>query len=120
MNGAKKPVIKTWAKIFFTLGKYKKILYDGKFLIQIWKRYREPQKKLAIEQIKPYLKCPIKILLEMLNFPNHIPHITKPGIWVKLLSALNESKIIPKNRPIIKPSTEPYIIDQGNNQNKGQ
>ena len=106
-NGANKPVIKTWAKIFLILGKYKKLVWSGQCLIKIWKKYSEPQKKLAIEQIKPNLKCPTKILFEILNFPNQIPHKTKPGICVKLLSRLNESKISPKNKPIIKPSNDP-------------
>ena len=60
-----------------------------------------------MEQIKPYLKCPTKKLLEISNLPNHIPHKTKPGIWEKLESGLNESKISPKNKPIIKPSNDP-------------
>ena len=106
-NGANKPVIKTWAKIFLILGRYKKLVWSDQYLIKIWKKYREPQKKLAIEQIKPNLKCPTKILFEILNFPNHIPHKTNPGICVKLLSRLNESKISPKNKPIIKPSNDP-------------
>ena len=31
-----------------------------------------------------------------------------------------ESKIRPKNKPNISPLIDPLIIDQGNNQNKGQ
>ena len=89
-------------------------------LDQDLKNIQRTTKKLEIEQIKPNLKCPTKILFEILNFPNQIPHKTKPGICVKLLSILNESKISPKNKPIIKPSNDPQIIDQGNNQNKGQ
>ncbi len=73
-----------------------------------------------MEQIRPYLKCPKKTLLDRLNFPNHSPHKTKPGICVKLLSGLMESKTSPKHKPTIKPSSDPWIIDQGNNQNKGQ
>ena len=102
------------------LGKYKKILSLDQYFIKACKKYSEPQKKLATEQIKPNLKCPTKILFEIFNFPNHIPHKTNPGICVKLLSRFNESKISPINKPIIKPLNDPYIIDQGNNQNKGQ
>ena len=93
--------------MFLILGKYKKIEWSDQFVIKIWKKYNEPQKKLAIEQIKPNLKKPTKILFEILNLPNHIPHKTKPGICVKLPSRLNESKISPKNKPIIKPSNDP-------------
>ena len=107
INGANKPVIKTWQKIFLIIGVYKKILLLDKYLIKAWRKYSEPQKKLAIEQIKPNLKCPTKILFEIFNFPNHIPHKTNPGICVKLLSRLNESKISPKNKPIIKPLNDP-------------
>ena len=102
------------------LGKYKEILLSEKFLIKIWKKYNMLQKKLAKEQIKPYLKWLIKVLLEVLNLPNQIPHKTKPGNCVKLKSGPIESKIIPKNSPTIPPLIEPWIIDQGNNQNKGQ
>ena len=49
-----------------------------------------------------------------------MPHRTKPGIWVKLLSKVRESKIRPKNKPYINPLIDPLIIDQGNNQNNGQ
>ena len=76
-------------------------------LSRLEKNIANHKKKLAIEQIKPNLKCPTKILFEILNFPNHIPHKTNPGICVKLLSRLNESKISPKNKPIIKPSNDP-------------
>ena len=107
MNGANKPVIKTWAKIFLILGKYKKVSLLDQYLIRAWKKYSEPQKKLAIEQIKPNLKCPTKVFFEILKFPNHIPHKINPGICVKLLSRLNESKMSPKNKPIIKPSNDP-------------
>ena len=106
-NGASKPVINTWAKIFFILGEYKKILWWDKFLIKIWEKYSELHIKLAMEQIKPYLKWLKRILLERLSFPNHIPQKTKPGICVKLLSGLIESKIIPKNKPTMKPSNDP-------------
>jgi len=44
----------------------------------------------------------------------------KPGIWEKLLSKVRESKIRPKNNPNINPLNDPWIIDQGNNQNNGQ
>ena len=60
-----------------------------------------------MEQIKPYLKCPKKTLLEILNFPNHIPQKTKPGICVKLVSGLIESKTKPRNKPTVKPSIDP-------------
>ena len=73
-----------------------------------------------MEQIKPYLKCPTKIFLCNLILPNQTPHKIRPGIWVKLLSRVIESKIRPKNRPNISPLIDPLIIDQGNNQNKGQ
>ena len=73
-----------------------------------------------MKQIKPYLKKPKTTLLERLNFPNHKPHKTNPEICVKLLSGLIESKISPKHKPTNKPSIDPQIIDQGNNQNKGQ
>ena len=99
--------MKTWATIFLILGKYKNILSLDQYLIKAWKKNSEPQKKLEIEQIKPNLKCPTKILFETLNFPNHIPHKSNPGICVKLVSRLNESKISPKNKPIIKPSNDP-------------
>ena len=39
---------------------------------------------------------------------------------MKLLSKVRESKIRPKNKPNTSPLKEPLIIDQGNNQNKGQ
>ena len=55
-----------------------------------------------------------------LILPNKNPHNINPGIWVKLLSKVKESKIIPKNKPTISPLIDPWIIDQGNNQNKGQ
>ena len=107
INGANKPVIKTWAKILLILGKYKKVLSLDQYLIKAWKKNSKPQKKLAIEQIKPNLKCPTKILFEIFNFPNHTPHKTKPGICVKLLSRVNESKMSPKNKPIIEPLNDP-------------
>ena len=119
-NGAKKPVRNTSAKIFWALDiKRNKELYE-KFLIKICRKYKVPHNKLAIEQIRPYLKCPIKILLCILILPNQTPHKTKPGIWVKLLSRVKESNIRPKNKPNISPLIDPLIIDQGNNQNKGQ
>ena len=55
-----------------------------------------------------------------LILPNKNPHKIKPGIWVKLLSRVRESKIRPKNKPSISPLNDPLIIDQGNNQNNGQ
>ena len=67
-----------------------------------------------------YLKCPTKISLHNLILPNQNPHKIKPGIWLKLLSKVKESKIRPKNKPNISPLIGPLIIDQGNNQNKGQ
>ncbi len=120
MKGAKKPVRKTSATIFWTLGmKSNKELFEI-FLNKICKKYKVPHNKLAIEQIKPYLKCPTKISLCILILPNQTPHKTNPGIWVKLLSRVKESKIRPKNKPNISPLIDPLIIDQGNNQNKGQ
>ena len=79
-----------------------------------------PHKKLPQEQIRPYLKCPTKISLCNLILPNQNPHKIKPGIWVKLLSRVKESKIKPKNKPSIRPLIDPLIIDHGNSQNKGQ
>ena len=120
MKGAKKPVRKTSARIFWALGmKIKKEPFEI-FLNKICKKYKVPHNKLAIEQIKPYLKCPTKISLCILILPNQAPHKTKPGIWVKLLSIVKESKTIPKNKPNISPLIDPLIIDQGNNQIKGQ
>ena len=120
IKGAKKPVRKTSARIFWALGmKSNKELVE-RFLNKICKKYKVPHNKLAIEQIKPYLKCPTKILLCILILPNQAPHITKPGIWVKWLYRVKESKIRPKNKPKISPLIDPLIIDQGNNQNNGQ
>ena len=120
IKGAKKPVRKTSAKIFLTLGINSKKVLSEKFLNKICKKYRLPHKKLPKEQIKPYLKCPTKISLCNLILPNKNPHKIKPGIWVKLLSIVTESKIKPKNKPNISPFIGPWIIDQRNNQNKGQ
>ena len=91
-----------------------------KFLNKICKKYKVPHKKLPQEQIKPCLKWPNKISLFTLNLPNQSPHKIKPGICVKLLSRVIESRIRPKNKPNISPLIDPLIIDQGNNQNKGQ
>ena len=55
-----------------------------------------------------------------LILPNKNPQIIKPGIWLKLLAGVRESKIRPKNKPNNSPLIDPLIIDQGNNQNKGQ
>ena len=121
IKGAKKPVRKTSAKIFFRkLGIKTKKELSEKFLPKICIKYKDPHKKLPKEQIKPYLKCPTKILLLIFIFPNHIPHKINPGIWVKLLSRVKESKIRPKKKPNINPLIDPLIIDHGNNQNKGQ
>ena len=120
MKGAKKPVRKTSATIFWRLGINNKKVLSEKFLNKICKKYIVPHKKLPIEQIKPYLKCPTKRSLCILIFPNQTPHKIKPGIWVKLLSKVRESKIRPKNKPSISPLRDPLIIDQGNNQNNGQ
>ena len=119
INGENKPVRKTSAKIFFMFGvKSKKLSYE-RFLNKIWKKYKAPHKKLPKEQIKPYLKCPTKISLCSLILPNKTPHRIKPGIWVKLLSTVIESRIKPKNKPSISPLSDPLIIDQGNNHNNG-
>ena len=89
--------------MFWKLGiKSKKVLSE-KFLTKIWRKYKVPHKKLPKQQINPYLKCPIKISLLNLIRPNKTPHKIKPGIWVKLLSKVKESKIIPKNKPNISP-----------------
>ena len=119
-KGAKKPVRNTSAKMFWKLEiKSKKVLSE-KFLNKIWKKYKLLHKKLPREQIKPYLKCPTKISLCIFIFPNQTPHKINPGIWEKLLSRVTESNISPKNKPNISPLIDPLIIDQGNNQNKGQ
>jgi len=120
MNGAKKPVRNTSARIFWALEIKNNKELSEKFLNKICRKYNVPHNKLAIEQIRPYLKCPTKILLFILILPNQTPHKTKPGIWVKLLSRVKESKIRPKNKPNNRPLIDPLIIDQGNNQNKGQ
>ena len=120
MKGAKKPVRNTSARIFWALEIKSNKELSEKFLNKICRKYNVPHNKLAIEQIRPYLKCPTKILLCILILPNQTPHKTKPGIWEKLLSRVKESKIRPKNKPNISPLIDPLIIDQGNNQNKGQ
>ena len=51
---------------------------------------------------------------------SHKNIFVNPGIWVKSLFKVKESKINPKNKPYIIPWIDPLIIDQGNNQNKGQ
>ena len=119
IKGAKKPVRKTSARILWKLGKYIKKLLSDKFLNKICKKYSKPHKRLPKTQIKPYLKWPTKKSLLILIFPNQTPHKIKPGIWVKLLR-VTESKIRPKKKPNIIPLIDPFIIDQGNNQNKGQ
>ena len=106
--------------MFWKLGRNSKKVLSEKFLNKICKKYKAPHKKLPKEQIKPYLKCATKNLLWNLILPNKIPHKIKPGIWVKLLFRVKESKIRPKNKPNIRPLIDPLIIDQGNNQNKGQ
>ncbi len=120
IKGAKKAVRNTSAKIFPTLGKNSKKVPSERFFNKICKKLIVPHKKLPKAQIKPYLKCPIKKSLFNFNLPNKAPHKIKPGIWVKLISIVTESKIIPKNSPKIIPWIDPLIIDQGNNQNKGQ
>ena len=97
-----------------------KELLSEKFLNKICERRRVPHKKLPKAQIKPYLKCPTKISVFNLILPNKNPQNIKPGIWVRLLPKVKESKIIPKNKPNTNPLTDPLIIDQGNNQNNGQ
>ena len=120
IKGANKPVRKTSARIFWTLGiKTKKLLFE-KLLNKICKKYKVPHKKLPKAQIKPYLKCPTNKSLWIFILPNQTPHKIKPGIWEKLLSRVTASKIRPKNKPNIIPLMDPIIIDHGNNQNKGQ
>ncbi len=97
----------------------KKFLSE-KLLNKICKKYNAPHKKLPKAQIKPCLKCPTNKSLWIFILPNQNPHKIKPGICVKLLSRVKESKIKPKNKPNIVPLIDPFIIDQGNNQNKGQ
>jgi len=113
-------VRKTSAKIFWKLEIKSIKVPSEKFLNKICRKFKNPHKKLPIEQIKPYLKCPTNILLWIFILPNQIPHKIKPGIWVKLLSRVKASKMRPKKKPIINPFIEPFIIDHGNNQNKGQ
>ena len=120
IKGAKKPVRKTSARIFWTPGINNKKALSEKFFNKICKKYKVPHKKVPREQIKPYLKCPIKISLCILILPNQTPHKIRPGIWEKLLPWVTESNIRPKNKPNIRPFIDPWIIDQGNNQNKGQ
>ena len=118
--GANKPVRKTSARIFWTLGTKTKKLLSEKLINKICKKYKVPHKKLPKAQIKPYLKCPTNKSLCIFILPNQTPHKIKPGIWEKLLSRVTASKIRPKNKPNIIPLIDPFIIDQGNNQNKGQ
>ena len=59
-------------------------------------------------------------ILFILILPNKNPQKIRPGIWVKLLSKVKESKIRPKKKPNINPLIDPLIIDHGNNQNRGQ
>ncbi len=119
IKGAKKPVRKTSARMFWKLGIKSKKVPPEKFLNKICKKYKVPHKTLPREQIKPYLKCPNKTSLCTLILPNQNPHTINPGIWEKLPSWVKESNIRPKNRPDIRPLIDPLIIDQGNNQNKG-
>ena len=98
IRGAKRLVRNTSARIFWRLGiKNKKVLSE-KFLNKICKKYNVPHKKLPKEQIKPYLKCPTKRSPWIFSLPNHSPHNNNPGIWVKLLSTVKESKIKPKKK----------------------
>ena len=120
IKGAKNPVRKTSAIIFWKLGITIKKVLSEKFLNKICKKYKVPHIKLPKEQINPYLKCPTKILLCNLILPNKNPQKIKPGIWEKLLSKVRESKIRPKNKPKTNPLIDPLIIAQGNNQNNGQ
>jgi len=107
IKGAKKPVRKTSDKIFWILGMNNKKVISEEFLNKICKKYKVPHKKLPKEQIKPYLKCPTKLSAYIFILPNQIPHKIKPGIWVKLLSKVTESKIRPKNKPNISPLVDP-------------
>ena len=120
IKGAKKPVRKTSVRIFWTAGIRKRKGLSDKFFDKICKKYNIPHKKVPKEQIKPKRKCPSKILLFSLILPNQNPHKIRPGICVKLLSKVKESKIRPKNKPDISPFIDPLIIAQGNNQIKGQ
>ena len=107
IKGAKSPVRKTSAKIFWRLGISIKKVLSEKLLNKICKKYKIPHKKLPREQIKPYLKCPTKNWLCILILPNQTPHKINPGIWVKLLFKVTESKMRPKNNPNINPSIDP-------------
>ena len=120
MKGANKPVKKTSARIFLMPEINIIELLSEKFFNKICERWIVPHKKLPKEQIKPCLKWPSKKSVFNLILPNKNPQNIKPGIWVKLLPKVKESKIRPKNKPNTNPLTDPLIIDQGNNQNKGQ
>ena len=80
MRGANKPVRKTSARIFLTLGINTKKLVSEKSLNKICKKYKVLQKKLPKAQIKPYLKCPTKISLCDLILPKKNPQKIRPGI----------------------------------------
>ena len=80
IKGAKKPVKKTCAKILLMLEIKIETLPSEKLLNKIWIQLRVPHKKLPKEQIKPYLKCPNKILLCNLILPKKNPQNIKPGI----------------------------------------
>ena len=120
IKGANNPVKKTSAKIFLTPEINIKKLLSEEFLNKICERWRVQHKKLPKEQIKPYLKCPTKSWLFNFILPNKKPQTIKPGIWEILSFKVRESKIRPKNKPNINQLIDPLIIDQGNNQNKGQ
>ena len=120
ITGAKKPVRKTSARIFWRLGINNIKELSEKFLNKICKKFKVPHNKLPKEQIKPYIKCPTKISQCDLILPKKNPQKIRPGIWEKLLSKVRESKIRPKNKPNTNPLIDPLIIAQGNNQNNGQ
>ena len=80
MKGAKKPVRKTSAKMFWILGTNSKKVPSEKFFKKICKKFNVPHKKLPREIIKPYLKCPNKISLCNLILPKKNPQKIKPGI----------------------------------------
>ena len=101
MKGAKNPVRKTSARIFWTLGiKTKKLLFE-KLLNKICKKYKVPHKKLPKAQIKPYLKCPTNKSLWIFILPNQTPHKTKPGIWEKYYPELQHLKLDLKTNQIL-------------------
>ena len=78
-----------------------------------------PQIKVPMDAISPYLKPKKLDLLIFPILPNQNPHNIKPGIWVNK-SLLIESKTRPIIKPVIVVFIGPFTMAQGNNQNIGQ